>query len=278
MVDRLRCPHCGGGLALGAGVLLCENGHSHDVARQGYVTLTGSRRSPLAGDSAAMVEARRRFLAAGHYDTIVDAIADAAREGAGDAGCAVDLGAGPGHQLARVLDVLPGWVGLALDSSRPALRRALRTHPRIAAVACDVWEPLPLRDRSIDLALNVFAPRNAPELGRALAPGARLLVVTPTERHLAELVSPLGMLSVPPDKQADVESKLAPYFEPVGRDELDFPLTLTRSDLRALVQMGPSAHHVDPDELEQRLVVLPEPAHATASVVLETFGRLRCSD
>jgi 23S rRNA (guanine745-N1)-methyltransferase len=270
VVDRLRCPHCGGGLALGAGVLLCENGHSHDVARQGYVTLTGSRRSPLAGDSAAMVEARRRFLSAGHYAPLSNALADAAR----DAECILDLGAGPGHHLARVLDGFPDAVGLALDSSRPALRRALRAHPRIAAVACDVWQELPLGDRAIDLALNVFAPRNAPELGRVLASGARLLVVTPTERHLAELVAALGMLSVPADKQADVESKLAAYFEPVGRDELDFPLTLTRADLRALVQMGPSAHHVDPDELEQRLAELPEPAHATASVVLETFRRL----
>ncbi len=51
-----------------------------------------------------------------------------------------------------------------------------------------------MRDAVAALVLNVFAPRNGAETTRVLAPGGLLAVVTPTERHLEELVGPLGLL------------------------------------------------------------------------------------
>ena len=128
------------------------------------------------GDTAAMVQARADFLAAGHFaglaaevaDTAAEALAAAAADGAG-AGCVVESGAGTGYYLARVLDALPGRVGIALDRSRYALRRAARAHERIGAVACDVWRRLPVTATAAALALDVFAPRNGAELRRILS-------------------------------------------------------------------------------------------------------------
>src|SRR3954452_19923657 len=158
----LRCPHCGAGLALAGagGVVRCEAGHSFDVARQGYVSL-----GTAAGDTAAMVAARDAFLGAGHYDAIASAVADAAASAVAADGCVIEAGAGTAFYLARVLDALPGTprVGLALDSSKPALRCAARAHPRIGAVACDAWQELPVRTDAAALALSVFAPRGSAE-------------------------------------------------------------------------------------------------------------------
>ena len=78
----------------------------------------------------------------------------------------LDLGAGTGRQLARVLDALPRRHGIALDVSRPALQRAARAHPRIGAVGCDIWGALPVRSAAAALVLNVFAPRNGDEIAR----------------------------------------------------------------------------------------------------------------
>ena len=61
--------------------------------------------------------------------------------------------------------------GLAFDVTKPALRRAARAHPRVGAVLADTWGPLPLADGSADVLLNVFAPRNGPEMRRVLRPG-----------------------------------------------------------------------------------------------------------
>ena len=94
----------------------------------------------------------------------------------------LDLGAGTGHHLAGVLDALPGALGIALDTSRPALRHAARAHADIAAVVADVWQALPIADATVDLVLDVFSPRNGAEMARVLKPGGAALVVIPTAR------------------------------------------------------------------------------------------------
>lgn len=188
-------------------------------------------------------------------------------------GCAIDLGAGTGHHLAALLAGLPGWSGIALDASRPALRRALAAHPRIAAIACDVWAPLPLRDGAADLALNVFAPRHGAEIARVLTSEGSLVVVTPTRRHLHQLVTGLGLLEVGAAKQERLHASLAPALTTVRGRRVEFDMVLSPDEVRALVGMGPSAHHIAPAELDDRLAGLPEAVTVTASVIVETFRR-----
>jgi 23S rRNA (guanine745-N1)-methyltransferase len=265
IMGYLRCPHCAGDLSLANAVVRCGAGHAFDVARQGYVSLlTGSPRA-ATGDSAPMVAARDSFLATGHLDPLADALAGEARRSAGD-GCVVDLGAGTGWQLARMLDSLPSSHGVALDVSGPALRRAARAHPRIGAVGCDVWGPLPLRDEVAGLILNVFAPRNGAEMARVLRLGGALVVVTPTPRHLEELVPALGLLSVDSRKEERLERALGGRFQVVRADEVDWRMTLTADDLEALVAMGPSAAHVDSAVLRERIAGLPLHVDVSASV------------
>jgi 23S rRNA (guanine745-N1)-methyltransferase len=262
----LRCPNCGAGLSREGGAVRCSNGHAFDVARQGYVSL---RTAPKpTGDTSAMVGARERFLAAGHFQPLATALADQLEHGFDGAGAVVDLGAGTGWYLAHVLDRFPRATGLALDVSKPALRRAARAHPRAAAVGCDAWGPLPLRDHVAGAVLNVFAPRNAAEVARVLRPDGAAVVVTPTARHLEELVAPLGLLSVDPDKEERLERQLAAALEPVEREELSWRIRLDREGARAAVAMGPSAFHVAPAELDRRLDRLPAHIDVTAAVTL----------
>jgi 23S rRNA (guanine745-N1)-methyltransferase len=261
-VDLLRCPVCAAGLSESEGALRCESGHSFDIARQGYVNLV-----PGAGDTVPMVEAREAFLGEGHYRRLSEALAEAAA-GVSAPGAVVDIGAGTGHHLARVLDALPERVGLALDASAPALRRATRAHPRAAAVGADAWRALPLRDGVVAQILSVFAPRNPAEMARVLAPGGVLLAVTPTTRHLHELVGPLGLLSVPDEKADRLDSQLASHFSLAERRPIEYSMFLTRDEAAQIVRMGPSAWHVDEQEVGERLALLPDPLTVTTSVTL----------
>ncbi len=266
-VDLLRCPVCSDGLTLDDAVLRCDAGHSFDVARQGYVNLV-----PGNGDSAEMVEAREAFLGAGHFRPLTGAlVAEAMNVEA--AGAVVDVGAGTGHHLAYVLATPPERPGIALDTSTAALRRAARIHPRAAAVGADAWKPLPLRDGVAAIVLSVFAPRNPEELARILAPGGSLLAVTPTTRHLAELVGPLGLLSVPDDKADRLDEQLASRFELAGRRAIEHSMFLAHDEMSQLVRMGPSAWHVDDDATASRLGALADPTTVTMSVTLSRYVR-----
>jgi 23S rRNA (guanine745-N1)-methyltransferase len=275
VADRLRCPNCAATLRLAGRMLLCARGHAFDVARQGYVTLAPPHRRLASGDSPEMVATREAFLVTGHYRAITEAIAAAVPSDlAGHDGArrlVVDLGAGTGYYLAALLRDRPNWQGIALDASRPALRRAARAHARIAAVACDVWLELPIQDAGADLAVNVFAPRNAPEIARVLAPGGALVVVTPTPKHLRELVEPFDLLDVHADKQERLHAALAPQLRSVRRRELELAMTLGHQELHSLIAMGPSAHHVDSLLLAERIAQMPASVTVSASLVVETF-------
>src|SRR5690606_22917279 len=100
VLPHLRCPVCRQPLAAPDGPVRCPTGHSFDVARQGYLNLTRGRlRHP--GDTPAMVAARESFLATGALDFVPDELA---RLAGTRRGLVVDVGAGTGHQLRRLLD------------------------------------------------------------------------------------------------------------------------------------------------------------------------------
>lgn len=269
VVPYLACPHCGLALTRMDRSVHCAAGHSFDIARQGYVNLLPGDAHPGAGDTLAMVQARERFLASGWYRPVAGAIIDAA--GSSGDGCVVDVGAGTGYYLAGALDASPDRVGIALDRSKYAVRRAARAHPRGGAVACDAWRGLPVREDAASLLLNVFAPRNGAEFRRVLRDGGVLVVVTPTARHLSELVAELDLLTVDAAKDDRVAASLEPYFGLDERRVHEETLRLSRAEVRALVAMGPSAHHVEPDELDRRVAELPEPMAVTLSVAVSAY-------
>jgi 23S rRNA (guanine745-N1)-methyltransferase len=253
-LEYLRCPLCGLGFTAAGRAIRCESGHSFDVARQGYVDLMPAGRR-VAGDGAEMVAAREAFLGAGHFEAIAAAVAVEVGSGGGG-GCVVEVGAGTGYYLARARGAL---AGIALDSSRYAARRAARAG--LGAVVCDVWRGLPVRDGVAAAVLCVFAPRNAAEMRRILAPGGVIVVVTPTPRHLAELVEPLGLVGVDERKPERLAASLG---EPVRVREVEEEMRLSREDVAALVAMGPSAHHVDAERVAR-------PAVATLSVHVAVY-------
>lgn len=277
-IGFLRCPQCGhdGGLTRTAGSLSCTAGHTFDIARSGYVNLL-SGPPKNQGDTKAMVAARRDFLTAGHFSGLADTVADIAATSLTPSGCVtssscvVDSGAGTGYYLARLLDRLPGHVGLALDVSRSALRLAARTHPRAAAVGCDVWRQLPVADGVANLALSLFAPRNAAELARILRPGGWLLVGTPTADHLAELIGPLGMLTVDETKEARLAGQLSAYFDLDAATEYRTELHLDHPAVGTLVAMGPSSWHIEPGELAARIAGRADPVLVTVAVRLAGY-------
>ncbi|MFC4067436.1 putative RNA methyltransferase [Actinoplanes subglobosus] len=245
-IPYLRCPVCREPLARQERALRCPLRHSFDMARQGYADLSAGR-LPHTGDSAEMVADRAGFLAAGHYGFIADELAGHRADG-----LVIDAGTGTGDYLAAFLERSPEAIGLGLDVSKPALRRAAKAHPRAAAVLTDLWRPLPVADAVASVILNVFAPRNGAEFRRVLRPGGVLLVVTPAADHLSELVAAHGMIQVDPDKAARVDSSLGTHFAQTSSITLRRELTLTAAEARTLIGMTPSARHVPADLLPTR--------------------------
>jgi 23S rRNA (guanine745-N1)-methyltransferase len=218
-----------------------------------------------------MIGARAEFLGAGHYAPLGDALAELSVKYSCGSGLVMEAGAGTGYYIAHALDGLPEAYGLAIDLSKYAARRAAKAHPRLDAVVADVREPLPLKDGSVGLVLNVFAPRPAAELRRVLATDGSLLVASPSYEHMIEIREPLGLLDVDPKKDVRMAHALDPYFTLRDERRVEWTMRLDRAAVMSLVLMGPSARHVKPDDLVSRMERLSWPVTVTTSVNLRVY-------
>ncbi len=266
VLPLLSCPVCRAPLTRTGGVVGCGNGHRFDVARQGHLTLLGPGSRTDTGDTSDMVAARQDFLDAGHFAPLTAAIVAVAGPGP-----VLDLGAGTGHHLRAVVGGDPGAVGLAIDTSRYAARRAARAHPRIGAVVADAWSRLPVRDAAVGTLLSVFAPRDPAEVVRVLGPGGRAVIVTPLPEHLAELRDRVELLAVDPGKAAAVRDRLV-GLTAVGSTHVRHEMRLTRDDVDRVIRMGPSAYHLSAQRRGAVVAGLDERTSVTLAVTVSVFG------
>jgi 23S rRNA (guanine745-N1)-methyltransferase len=273
-VHSLLCPVCRLALDYGTGglpSLKCPAGHSFDAARQGYFNFLVGKGTAFEADSADMVAARSEFLSHGHYAGLALAITDTAAPALAVAKPAVlDAGTGTGHYLRAILDRFPA-AAIGLDISKFALRRAARLNPEAINIVCDVWRPLPLADRSVDVVTVVFAPRNPAEFARVLRPGGRLIVVTPRPGHLAEVAGTTGMLGLEPAKEERLAASMDSAFSELSTQELDLDLSLPAVDVVNLALMGPAGHHLDRTALPDLLASLPSRTGVSARFRITAF-------
>lgn len=246
--------------------LVCPAGHRYDAARQGHVNLLTGRGSRHREDTPEMVASREAWLGSGHYAPIASAVADAVVELAPPGPLLLaDTGAGTGYYTSAVLTRLheaqrPARA-VTMDLSRAAAQRAA-ADPRVLSLVWDTWSPWPLAARSVQVLLDVFAPRNAAEFRRVVAPGGVAVVVVPAEDHLAALREDAGLLGVDEHKQERLSAVFDDGFRALGVTDVAASMLLTRQEAADLAHMGPAGHHHSRDEI---LAGLPD---ATRSVDL----------
>ena len=237
----LACPLDGAPLQRQGGSLRCADGHCFDLAAQGYVNLlpVQNKRSLDPGDSKEMVAARRRFLEAGHYQPIADAVAQAVLAGAapGRTLTCLDAGCGEGYylrQLAATAAAEAHPLALAgLDISKWAVQAAAKRDlhdARSQASACaspsTTWvvgsnAGLPVLPGTLDRVLCMFGFPVYGEFARVLRHGGELLQVDAGPEHLRELREVIYP-TLKPERPAPRQAP--PGFEHLATDTLRFPV------------------------------------------------------
>ncbi len=191
--NNLACPLDGTPL-LGDKTLRCNNGHSFDMARQGYLHLlpVQNKKSKEPGDSREMVEARSRFLDTGFYLPISAQLNSVALKHLplSDDVCVMDAGCGEGYYLNRFCDVLMQRDGAAsligIDISKPAVVAAARRNKLITWLVASNSNP-PLLPQSVDMIFCMFGFPDYAAFKKILKPGGKVLLVEAAEDHLLEL-------------------------------------------------------------------------------------------
>ena len=197
------CPVCSAPLHLHpttGRIIACIANHTYDIGRERYVTLARHGRKKRAqgtevGDGAASYSARGTVFAAGVFDPVFAAAAEAVAAAAAglETPTILDAGCGDGSYAGAVAGVCPAAAVLCVDVTRNAVATASKRvraatarqhrtpYPR-AAVASSFDLPLP--DACVDVALIAFAPFAVGELARVLRATGAAVVVRPGPSHL----------------------------------------------------------------------------------------------
>ncbi|MDO5098885.1 MAG: methyltransferase domain-containing protein [Corynebacterium sp.] len=261
--------------------LVSESGHSFDVAKQGYVTLAGGAGLRYSGDDLSMIQARETFLSSGHFAPFVEAVSTTVAQVFDESGmpddaepAIVEIGAGTGYYLSHILDSIHNSRGIGIDVSVPAAKILAKCHPRVGAVVADAWARLPIKDESVDAIAVVFAPRNASEFARILKPEGEVIVMTPQAGHLAELREPLGIIDVEKGKIDRMLEQASGHLVPVTEPEtIEFVMQLDQDSIATQIGMSPSARHIHPDILAERIATLPATMAVTARAMITRLGK-----
>lgn len=250
----LRCPLDGLPLAQQGNTLCCENNHSFDIAKQGYVNLlpVQYKKSKEPGDSKAMIAARSRFLDAGFYDPVSKTLnvmlfgllANKSQANILDAGC------GEGFYLDACLSFLTeeypdkNLACLGLDISKPAIVAAAKRNKHITWVVGTNKAP-PVAEQSIDIVLCMFGFCDLAVIRKILKPAGYVILVDAGPEHLIEL----RKILYPSIKSAGKELEYT-GFELLDTQVLNFNIHLQQEKIADLLVMTPHLYRATKDGKE----------------------------
>jgi len=246
----LICPICQSELLPTASGVACEHRHSFDRARQGYLNLlpVQHKASRAPGDNPAMVQARRDFLSAGHYQPVADFLCQQAATLT--PANWLDIGCGEGYYTDQLAQVLGQAGGYALDISKDAVLQACKRNRHIKWLVASMAR-VPLAAQSMDLLVSVFSPLDWQEVQRLLSVQGQLLHLGPAENHLIELRQ-LIYDEVRPYNDAKHLEQLPAGLSVLQTEFLSVPVRLANeADRRNLLAMTPHGQRTGQARYEQ---------------------------
>ncbi len=188
--ENLACPIDGLPLELKDRQLVCTEGHSFDIARQGYTNLlpVQFKRSTDPGDSREMITARTQFLDSACYEPISAALNKMVAEQLSDKQRVklLDAGCGEGYYLQHLKQTLTDASSIGVDISKPAILAACKRSREITWIV-GTNRQLPVTSHSLDAILCLFGFPVWSEFARTLDAGGKVIMLDPGPDHLIEL-------------------------------------------------------------------------------------------
>ena len=241
----LICPVCGKVLQKDGRVYICENGHSFDVAKEGYVNLLrSSKNGDLIGDDKISARMRRDFLNKDYYALLKDELC---RIFGDQNGSVLDICCGEGYYTAAMGDN-PNLQVYGFDISREMVRLAAKRGNGTYFVAN--MARIPVTTESMDFCTHLFAPFQEESFASVLKPGGRLYTVIPGSHHLWGLKQ--AVYDTPYENDEILpETKL---LRLISKRKITGTITLaSQEDIQAVFRMTPYFFHTSQKDKDKLL-------------------------
>ena len=244
------CPICQENLTLVESSLKCNNRHSFDLAKFGYVNLAPQIKQSANYDKENF-QNRQQILEAGFYQAILEAISDLLSNSK-NAKTILDIGCGEGFYSRKLQERHPDKTFYAFDISKDSVQIAAKSEPNWAVnwFVGDLAR-LPIKDASMDILLDIFSPANYGEFRRVLSKDGILIKVIPTENHLKEIRQKVqDQLTNKDYSNQDIKNHFQEHFTILSSQTASLTKTITADQLQALLSMTPLLFHIDQTKID----------------------------
>ena len=244
------CPICQENLTLLESSLKCNNRHSFDLAKFGYVNLAPQIKQSANYDKENF-QNRQQILEAGFYQAILEAVSDLLSNSK-NAKTILDIGCGEGFYSRKLQERHPDKTFYAFDISKDSVQIAAKSEPNWAVnwFVGDLAR-LPIKDASMDILLDIFSPANYGEFRRVLSKDGILIKVIPTENHLKEIRQKVqDQLTNKDYSNQDIKNHFQEHFTILSSQTASLTKTITADQLQALLRMTPLLFHVDQTKID----------------------------
>ena len=244
------CPICQENLTLVESSLKCNNRHSFDLAKFGYVNLAPQIKQSANYDKENF-QNRQQILEAGFYQAILEAISDLLSNSK-NAKTILDIGCGEGFYSRKLQERHPDKTFYAFDISKDSVQIAAKSEPNWAVnwFVGDLAR-LPIKNASMDILLDIFSPANYGEFRRVLSKDGILIKVIPTKNHLKEIRQKVqGQLTNKDYSNQDIKNHFQEHFTILSSKTASLTKTITADQLQALLSMTPLLFHIDQSKID----------------------------
>ena len=244
------CPICQENLTLVESSLKCNNRHSFDLAKFGYVNLAPQIKQSANYDKENF-QNRQQILEAGFYQAILEGVSDLL-EANPSAKTVLDIGCGEGFYSRKLQETHSDKTFYAFDISKDSVQIAAKSEPNWAVnwFVGDLAR-LPLQDASMDILLDIFSPANYGEFRRVLSKDGILIKVIPTKNHLKEIRQTVqDQLTKKDYSNQDIKDHFQEHFTILSSQTASLTKTITANHLQALLIMTPLLFHVDQTKID----------------------------
>ena len=244
------CPICQENLTLVESSLKCNNRHSFDLAKFGYVNLAPQIKQSANYDKKNF-QNRQQILEAGFYQAILEVVSDLLSNSK-NAKTILDIGCGEGFYSRKLQERHPDKTFYAFDISKDSVQIAAKSEPNWAVnwFVGDLAR-LPIKDASMDILLDIFSPANYGEFRRVLSKDGILIKVIPTKNHLKEIRQKVqDQLTNKDYSNQDIKNHFQDHFTILSSQTASLTKTITADQLQALLSMTPLLFHVDQSKID----------------------------
>ena len=244
------CPICQENLTLLESSLKCNNRHSFDLAKFGYVNLAPQIKQSANYDKENF-QNRQQILEAGFYQAILEAVSDLLSNSK-NAKTILDIGCGEGFYSRKLQESHLDKTFYAFDISKDSVQIAAKSEPNWAVnwFVGDLAR-LPIKDASMDILLDIFSPANYGEFRRVLSKDGILIKVIPTENHLKEIRQKVqDQLTKKDYSNQDIKEHFQGHFTILSNQTASLTKTITADQLQSLLSMTPLLFHIDQTKID----------------------------